>query len=490
MNLSPLFVFPAPALGVISPLEAGLAGVVFILALVASGHAVIYKREARSASLWFVMIWILPVAGSLLYVLLGVNRVRRRATALRRSMTRHRTNPQAPAGAAEICACAADHLVPLAQLVGQVVPRSLLAGNAVAVLVDGREAFPAMLAAIDSAQTSVGLSSYIFDGEGVGAQFVAALTRAHARGVAVRVLIDDFDVRFSRSSALAPLRRAGVNVGVFNPPFVPARLNGVHLRNHRKILVVDGETGFTGGLNIDQRYGRTARTEVPFHDLHFRLCGPVVAHLAEVFADDWQFTTGEALRGDKWFPPLVARGAMLARGIEAGPDGNHECLRWAILGALNAAQRTVRVVTPYFVPDAALIAALSAAALRGVEVDIFLPRRGDLRHVQWAVMGQLWQVLEWGCRVWTCPGPFDHSKVMVVDSAWTLLGSANWDARSLRLNFEFNVECYGCELGARLEKEIATRRSRARAVTLAQLKARPLPIKLRDGAARMFAPFL
>ncbi|MBM3853745.1 MAG: cardiolipin synthase [Verrucomicrobia bacterium] len=489
-SLLPPAASPAPIWAALSAVDVGVAGLLIALAAVASGHAIIYKREPRSASLWFVIIWILPAAGTLLYVLLGVNRVRRRASVLRRSMIRHRTHAPTPADAADISRCSAEHLVPLMRLVGHVVPRPILAGNSVEVLVNGREAFPAMLAAIDGARTSLGLSSYIFDGDGVGAQFVEALARAHQRGVAVRVLIDDFDARFSKKTAVAPLREAGVAVGVFNPPFVPARINGVHLRNHRKILVIDGDTGFTGGLNIDQRYWHPARPEAAFRDLHFRLRGPVVAHLAEVFADDWQFTTGEALRGHKWFPPLAACGRTLARGIEAGPDENFERLRWAIVGGINAAQHTVRIVTPYFIPDSALIAALSAAALRGVEVDIFLPRHSDLAHVQWASRGQLWQILEWGCRVWNVSGPFDHSKLLVVDSAWTLLGSANWDARSLRLNFEFNVECYCCELGARLEQEIAARRAHAHAITPAQLKARPLLVKLRDGAARMFAPYL
>lgn len=482
--------FAALTEGMLVPLEAWLAGLGITLALLASGHAIIYKRDSRSASLWFFLIWALPAAGTLLYVFFGINRVQRRAARLRRAMTRHRTHPVVPAGAADVCQAGAQSLVPLMQLVDRVVPRRLVAGNTIDVLAQGREAYPAMLAAIDAAKTSVGLASYIFDGRGIGADFVATLIRAHSRGVAVRVLIDDFDARFSRATAVAPLRQAGVPVGVFNPPFVPARVNAVHLRNHRKILVVDGTTGFTGGLNIDERYWRPDHPEKAFSDVHFRLHGPVVAHLAEVFADDWQFTTGEALRGARWFPEIPAQGPTLARGIEAGPDENVDRLRWTLIGALNAAQRTIRIVTPYFIPDAALISGLTAAALRGVEVEIFLPRHSDLAHVQWAATGQLWQVLEGGCRVWSVPGPFDHSKLFVVDSAWTLLGSANWDARSLRLNFEFNLECYGCELGAQLEEKIAARRRKAHAITLGQLNSRPLLEKLRDGAARMFAPYL
>ena len=456
---------------------------VAIAATTATGHAVIYKRDSRSASIWVLIIWILPALGPVLYALLGVNRVERRAVRMRRGMVRHRTDPQFPPSEP------GTHFTPLARLVEQVVERRLCPCNAIDPLVDGMTAFPAMLEAINGARTSIALASYIFDRDGIGAEFVRALAAAVKRGVEVRVLIDDVDARFG-SSAVKPLQNAGVNVAVFNPPLVPARLHAMNLRNHRKILVVDGALGFTGGMNVDQRYWRPENPEQAFRDLHFRLRGPVVAQLMEVFADDWQFTTGEALRGSKWFPPLAEEGAVLARAIEAGPDAAFERVRWAIIGGLNAAQRSIKILTPYFIPDQTLLAELNAAALRGVEVDIVIPEESDLPHVRWAMYGQLWQVLDHGCRVWTRPGPFDHSKLMVVDGAWTLLGSANWDARSLRLNFELNVECYSVELGAHLDGMIQARISAARPLTLEHIDARSLPVKLRDGLARLFSPYL
>jgi len=467
------------------PIDLALGAVVLAAALFASGHAVIHKRESRSAALWAIVIWVMPALGPILYLLMGVNRVQRRAARLRGDMVRHRAEPQAPP-----CEPRETHLVPLARMMNNVTERPLVAGNSVEELVDGAQAYPAMLEAIGSARSSIMLASYIFHGDGIGAQFVDALARAMGRGVAVRVLVDDVDVRFTRSSAYKPLRRAAVPLGVFNPPFVPARLNAVHLRNHRKILVVDGALGFTGGMNIDRRYWNPGAPGKASRDLHFRLRGPVVAQFAEVFADDWQFATGEALRGAPWFVPLEPVGSVLARCIEDGPDDNTEPLRWSIVGGLNQAQRSARIMTPYFVPDGALITALDVAAMRGVEVDILLPAKSDLPHVHWAAWGQLGQVLERGCRVWSSAGPFDHSKLMVVDGAWTLLGSANWDARSLRLNFELNVECYCAELGARMERLVQARLSAARQVTLEDVNARSLPVKLRDGAARLFAPFL
>jgi cardiolipin synthase len=471
------------------PVDIAFGVAVLAAALFASGHAVIYKRESRSAALWVVLIWVMPALGPILYLLMGVNRVQRRAARMRADMVRLRAEPHVVAGEPS-----GTHLAPLARMLNNVVERPLVAGNSIEELVDGAHAYPAMLEAIDRAQSSIMLASYIFHGNGIGAQFVEALIRAKQRGVAVRVLADDFAVRFTRSSPAKLLRRAGVPFGVFNPPLVPARLNAVHLRNHRKILVVDGTIGFTGGINIDRRYWTPqplpADTGAPSRDLHFRLRGPVVPQLAEVFAEDWHFATGEELRGAPWFVPCATAGGVLARCIDDGPDESAEPLRWSMVAGLNQAQRSVRIMTPYFVPDSALITALDVTAMRGVEVDIVLPSISDLPHVHWAAWGQLWQVLERGCRVWKSAGPFDHSKLMVVDGAWTLLGSANWDARSLRLNFELNVECYSIEFGARMEGLVQARLNAAQQVTLDEINARPLPVKLRDGAARLFAPFL
>ena len=425
----------------------------------------------------------LPALGVLAYILLGVNRVQRRAARLRRRAPRHHSSLSQLAGEP------GTHFAPLARLVGEIVGRPLLPGNSVEPLLNGVEAYPAMLEAIGGAQRSIMLGSYIFDGDGVGAQFVEALDAAKARGVEVRVLIDDVSNRFSRHAASKPLARAGIEVGIFNPPFLPARLHAANLRNHRKIMVVDGALGFTGGMNIARRYWREGPDQA-FRDLHFRLRGPVVTHLAEVFCDDWAFAAGERLQGEKWFPSLAPAGSVLARGIESGPDEAFERVRWAMIGALNAAQRSVRVLTPYFIPDSTLISCLNAAALRGVDVDIVLPEETDLPHVQWAAFGQLWQVLDHGCEVYLRPGPFDHSKLLVVDGAYVLLGSANWDARSLRLNFEFDIECYSVELGAKMDGLVEARLSQSRPYTMTHSNARPLPVKLRDGVARLFAPYL
>jgi len=463
------------------------AGFDFLAALLASIHTLLHKRDSRAATLWIGLIWLLPLFGPLLYLVLGVNRIRRRAVTL--GVHKSYSRP-VPKDLGEPQHEGAEHLKMLARTVSRIVTQPLTAGNKIEPLVNGDQAFPAMLAAIESAKKSVTLSTYIFDNDASGNQFVDALRRAVGRGVETRVMIDSAGARYSWPPITHKLRRAGVKTARFLPSLAPWRVATINLRNHRKSLVVDGQIAFTGGMNIRQGNVLADKPKGPVQDLHFRVGGPVVAQLQEAFANDWAFCTREILDGDIWFPHLSSCGNITARVITDGPDVDFEKLRWTLLAALAEAQTSVQILTPYFLPDTTLLSALNLAALRGVRVDIILPVKNNLPFVHWASRAMWWQVLERGCRLWLAPPPFDHSKLMIVDGHWALLGSANWDARSLRLNFELNVECYGRDLAHELEAVIEKKLRGAREVTLAEADGRSLPAKLRDAIARLFSPYL
>jgi cardiolipin synthase len=471
-----------------------LAAADVAVAAVASAHAMLRKRDVRAAIGWVGLIWLAPIVGSCLYVVFGINRIHRRARVLReRSPGASPPAPLSeppPESVAPSVELEGSHLASLARLVGSMVRAPLLAGNRILPLFDGDQAYPVLLEAIEGAQRSVSLCSYIFDNDRIGARFVDALRRARERGVEVRVLLDDVGVRYSWPRITRALKRSRIPAATFLPTFAPWLLRFTNLRNHRKILVVDGAVGFTGGMNIREGHCIGLAPRHPVQDIHFRIEGPVVAHLQAAFANDWAFATEEVLEGDAWFPALDSAGAVLARGIPDGPDEDHDKVRMAILGAIACARSSLRVVTPYFLPDAPLIAALNVAALRGVDVKILLPERCNLALVRWATMAQLWQVLEGGCRVYLSPPPFDHTKLLIVDGAWTLLGSVNWDSRSLRLNFEFNVECYDGALAGSLTEIVESRIARSREATLRDVDGRSLPVRLRDGVARLFSPYL
>jgi cardiolipin synthase A/B len=260
------------------------------------------------------------------------------------------------------------------------------------------------------------------------------------------------------------------------------------LRLHKKCLVVDGAVAFVGGLNIGDENLIARRPKAPVRDTHFRLEGTVLRQIERQFDDDWLFTTGEepapAVPASQ---PARAPQAQ-ARAIVAGPDQEVDKLVLLLLSAINLARHSIRIVTPYFLPEEQLITALQLAALRGVDVHIVLPSENNHLLVAWASQTHIRPLLETRCHVWRSPPPFDHSKLMVIDGEWSLIGSSNWDIRSLRLNFELSVEIYDPGLAARLTEIIDARR--AQPVALEDIDNRRFLVKIRDAAARLCMPYI
>jgi cardiolipin synthase len=472
------------------PMVVMLAAVV--LALFTSVHAVLHKRDPRAAVSWSGLIWLVPIGGAMLYLMFGVNRIARRAGKLRRRRKSiERRNPSAICTQDELCEAltpGSSHLGSIARVGDRLTGKPLLEGNRVTMLVNGEQAYPEMLRAIDEARKSVALEVYIIELDSVGHQFVDALIAAQKRGCKVLVLMDYVGSRLSVARAL---RAGGVSVTVFLPPILlPFRNRYMNLRNHRKILVCDGGVGFAGGMNIRESHLLEKPGRHHEQDTHFKLEGPVVEHLLDTFVNDWAFATGEVPAGSEWTVPDVACGRVNARGIAFDPGENLDVLRLVVGGAIAAARRSIRIVSPYFIPEQAVITALNVAALRGVKVDILIPTKNDSRFVQWAATAMLWQVLINGCRVWLTAEPFDHSKLMVVDEAWVFFGSANMDTRSMRLNFEFNVECYDLDVAGVVTRHIESKLKKAKELTMKDVDGRPFPVRLRDGIARLFSPYL
>jgi cardiolipin synthase len=373
-------------------------------------------------------------------------------------------------------------------LADRVVIAPLIEGNRLTPLVNGDCAYPAMLDAIHTSQKSVHLSTYIFDADATGRIFVDALVNAALRGVDVRLIVDSLGEKYSRPVTRDLFKGTPVKL----ERFLPLRYGGyVNLRTHRKILVVDGTVAFTGGMNIGGRHMVNSPVwKNPVADMHFMVEGPIVAYLQRVFLEDWYFVARELVSDPVYFPNLVAKGDALVRSVSDGPDKEFRKLHWLIMGGLSCARKSVQIMTPYFIPDRPLISALVTAAMRGVEVTLVLPGKNNLPFVHWASRAYLWEILQHGVKVYYQPPPFVHTKLFLVDDIWALIGSANLDPRSLRLNFELNLEVYDPEFAALLSTHFADAITASREETLEAVDSRPLAEKMRDCTAKLFSPYL
>jgi len=482
--LADLFAKYWPHLAFVASLVSGAAAAI---------HAAMTKRDVRAAIGWVGVVLFSPLLGPLIYFIAGINRVRRE----RRSQFNdgeHQTSGVSPCADSDTVRGYGEQFEPLKSVGDHISLFPLVTGNTVRPLEGGDQTYPRMLAAIRAARRSIVLQTYIFDADPVGNDIAQALIDAKNRGVAVRVLIDAVGSRYSRPPMRRTLARAGVTTALFMITLIGLRLPYANLRSHRKILIVDGETAFTGGMNIRAGFVTAhagSAGQLVARDAHFQLTGPIVGQLMTSFVRDWKFSAHEDLSRDPAFAPVLAcTGEVPARCVLSGPDltlhGTHDML----LGALSIARRHVRIQSPYFLPDQVLIGALATAARRGVTVDIVIPGRNNLRLVNYAMTAQLDQVIRTGCRVWRARGGFDHAKLMTIDAAWSYVGSSNLDPRSLRLNFELDIETYDRDVAAWIEQRIDAQIARARRETLETLRTRSPLKQLRDRVIWLATPYL
>jgi len=468
-----------------SPVVAELVAAIYVLLAASVTIDILLKKsDVRSALGWIGAVWLTPIFGSLLYFLFGINRVTRRALRLRRGneALTHVSGPAAPE--------ASDNIRHLSQVSQAITECPLTAGNKLTILEGGDQAYPEMLAAIQNARHSVAMSSYIFRDDAAGLEFVEALASAVQRGVAVRVLLDGLGTGYLYPGIYYRMKRARIPVARFLHTWLPWRMPFLNMRNHRKLLVADGQLAFVGGINVGVENCASRSGARHIKDVHFKVEGPAAGVVMEAFVRDWTFTTEENLDRDIWWPKLDTKGPIFARGLSSGPDADLYKLELLLGAALGMAQKRIRIVTPYFLPDARLQFAIQQAGLRGVEVEIVVPGLSNQHLMDWAMRGHLRFFRYIRARIIATPPPFDHTKLCTVDGEWSLIGSSNWDARSFRLNFEFDLEIIDREFTARLDALIDTRIASGCSLTPDMLAAEPVWKRLRNAAARLLMPYL
>jgi cardiolipin synthase A/B len=470
-----------------------LFAVSLIASVVAAVHAAMTKQDVRAAIAWVGVIIFSPLFGALLYLVAGINRIRKSRLSAKRAHTLYDQDLIDKVLIHDVTEASGPQFASLKILGDHISDFKLLGHNDIKLLRGGDETYPAMLAAIRGAQRSIALQSYIFDHDSIGKELAQALIEARQRGVQVRVLIDGVGAKYSHPPITGMLRDAGVKTALFMQPVIGVRLVYANLRSHRKLLVIDGVHGFAGGMNIRESFLTAVAKEAVTHDTHFQVRGPIIFQLMTNFAHDWQFTTTEKLTGDEWFAPAVTElptGGVAMRCVPSGPDATIGSTHNMLLGALAVAQKHVRIQSPYLLPDQALIAALSTTARRGVIVDIVVPGANNLKLVNAAMMAQIDQLIETGCRVWRDSGTFDHSKLFTVDGGWSYVGSSNIDPRSLRLNFELDFEVYDRTLASAIDAKIDAVIAKATRITLRMVRRDPFWVRLRNKVVWLASPYL
>ena len=468
-----------------------------VLAVLSAGHALLHKRDPRAALGWIAVSLAYPLVGPLLYYLFGINRLRTRAHSLKGAPLKRLNIDQERSAVLSTdseetlphALIARPELAIMADSSASVTHRPLVESNAIQPFFDGESAYAAMLKAIAEARHSVSLASYIFATDTTGRAFIAALSDARLRGVEVRVLLDGIGELYSFPRASRLLKKCGIRMARFLPPRLLPPSVHVNLRNHRKLLVVDGHIAFTGGMNISDRQLRKQQgNRKESIDIHFQLTGPIINQLQQVFDEDWTFAIGED--GQQHFKSASGTGNVICRVVTDGPNEDLGKLAMIITSAVALARKRVAIMTPYFLPPPALINALQAAALRGVEVSVILPQRSNQPLVHWATRKMLWELLQYGVHIYYQPPPFAHSKLLLIDDDYAHIGSANLDPRSLRLNFEIVVEVFDHAFVSTLGEHFERVKAITFEETLVGVDGRSLPVRVRDAIAWLFSPYL
>jgi len=487
-------------------LSAGAAIHVLLFVAVAL-HALRHRRRADSTLLWLFIVWSVPVAGALLYAMFGVDRVPK---------TRWRRGVQRRVQLDGARAAATDDVLPEAYwrsmgratatpedewareldrpLAAMLENFPLLGGNRITPLLTGDEAFPKMLEAIREARHHIHLQSFIIGNDEIGRQFMDAVAARARAGVRVRVLYDRFGSSHALWGGLFRRYRKVPNLSVagWTQSNLFRKQLHLNLRNHRKALIVDGRIGFMGGVNLND-YSRSRDGQTAIQDYHFRLLGPIVQELQYSFLRDWHVMTEEdpvRLLSAEHFRKLKPEGEALARVVNSGPSSDLGVAVDVFFNAVNAARKQVFIITPYFLPTEDLLRALRMAALRGVRVYLVVPEKSNHWYTTWAGRAMYEDLLEAGVRIFERPRPFIHAKAMTVDDRMAIVGSSNWDYRSLYTNYEASLTVYDLPFVMHLKLLMTEDLQASREVEWLDFKQRPVHQRYLENFCGLFAPML
>ena len=475
-----------------------ILGVNYVLAFLTVATVLRRRKEPTAMVAWIFAILTLPGLGMLLYWLLGSARLRRKARRRRRRIAyllaeyKDRVAQHAAGDGQALDEGLSDDLAGIAKLGQRLADMPVTGGNEVRILQDANATYGALEEALRAARHHIHMEYYIWQPDETGYSFRDLVIERARAGVECRLLLDAVGSWRIGRRFLRPLLAAGVRVAFFMPLYVyPTRKRwSLHLRNHRKIAVVDGQVAFLGSQNIGDEYRGRLRELSPWYDTHMRVSGPSALFLQQTFAEDWYLAANERLDGKHYFAKPSRSGQCLVQVLPTGPDQPYSTLAQIVFGAVSSAHTSIRIATPYFVPDVAVRVALAHACFRGVQVRLVLPSRSDSALALWAARSFYAELLEAGVEIHEYEDGVLHSKLMTVDDRWCMLGSANMDARSFRLNFEITALLYDRGVATELARSIDGFCERARRIGPRDVWRGRAWQRLGEGVARLFAPLL
>ncbi len=472
-----------------------------------SYHVLSERREPSSALLWIFIAWALPFLGPLAYLCFGVNRISSKGWQKHEYdellLSARRRREEAGEALSAWQGLRTESVVAPAEGFERDIHRALdillpdhpvLTGNTVDFLLTGDEAIPAILASVRSARHHIHLQSFIIGGDAVGRELMELLAQKAREGVQVRLLHDRFGSTFALLRGLFKEYRSIENLHIagWTQANVLKRQFQINLRNHRKILVVDGTEAYCGGVNLST-VNRSCNGRPPIRDYHFRLRGPVVHELQYTFMRDWHFITDSSpdeLLQPEFFPRIQPRGERRCRLINSGPGGEYGVARDIVFQAFTMAEKQILAVTPYFVPPMDILKALRAAAQRGVDVRLVVPARNNHWFAGMASRAYYQELLEAGVRIFQRPPPFMHAKAIILDGRFTLIGTANLDVRSLVLNYETNLAVYDEAFADQMKAVALDEIAVSREILLQSWRARPHHRQLAENLLSLLTPIL
>lgn len=474
----------------------GVLAVLYIITIVSICLMIVFENRNPVKTLsWLLVIIFVPFAGVIVYVFFGQN-YRKQKIYTRKSMAdsewiAEHADPQMSLlkGETESESEPVRSKLHLMKLVLRNNRSALTLDNTVKLLRNGRETFPEMLTAIENAEKYIHLEFYRLEPDMLGTRFKELLKQKASEGIKVRVIYDDVGSWNIGNSYLREVRAAGVGIFPFMPVRFPSFSSKINYRNHRKILVVDGNMGFVGGLNIADKYLHGLPDLGPWKDTHLRLMGDSVAALDSVFLSDWNFVSGESVsRTDPMFTYSKTGNRCLVQVASSGPDTDWATIMQVYFAAIATARNSIYLTSPYFSPDESLLTALKTAALSGVDVRMIFPRTSDSVIANWNTRSYISELLEAGVRIYLFNDGFIHSKYLLVDEIFASVGSPNVDVRSFDLDFEVTALIYNNEFATELGSLFLEDLKSCSEIKPEEWAIRKRSDKVRESLARIFGP--